>query len=319
MDALSDILKSVHLEGAVYLDAEFTAPWCVHAKYGLVNVKDRLPRAERVVFFHFVVEGRVLLPLADGESTIAEAGDLILFPQDALQVMASDLRLKPVAAEEMMAASSSEGSDVATLRYGGGGPATRLVCGYLGCSAGVCRPLLDALPPVLRIPGGPAAGLLRDLLRAAVRESVDARPGAESMLAKLAELTFVEALRGYVASLPPEGRGWLAGVRDRSVGRALALMHRDPARPWTVDDLAHEVAMSRSAFAERFASLMGEPPMQYLVRWRLALAAKALQSDDEAITRIAQRSGYESDAAFSRAFKREFGKPPAAWRKAKAT
>lgn len=319
MDALSDILKSVRLEGAVYLNAEFTAPWCVHAKYGLVNVRDRLPRAERVVFFHFVAEGRVLLPLADGKSTAAEAGDLILFPQDALQVMASDLRLKPVAAEEMMATTSSDGGDVASLRYGGGGAATRLVCGYLGCSAGVCGPLLDTLPPVLRIPGGPAAGMLRELLRTGVRESLESRPGAESMLAKLAELTFVEALRGYVESLPPEGRGWLAGVRDRSVGRALALMHRDPSRPWSVDELAREVAMSRSAFAERFASLMGEPPMQYLARWRLALAAQELRSDDEAITRIAQRSGYESDAAFSRAFKREFGMPPAAWRKVKAT
>ena len=316
MDALSEILKSVRLEGAVYLNAEFTAPWCVQAQYGLPAVQSRLPRAERVVFFHFVVEGTVKLPLAGGGVATATAGDLILFPQDARQVMASDVRLKPASFAGLLEPGSPSAEQVVELRYGGGGEATRLVCGFLGCSAGVCRPLLDALPSVLRVPAGTATDLVRDLLRTAVRETVASRPGAESLLAKLAELVFVEALRGYVESLPPENRGWLAGVRDRSIGRALAVMHREVEREWTVDDLAKEAFMSRSAFAERFAALVGEPPMQYLARWRLALAAQSLRWGDEAITRIAQRSGYDSDAAFSRAFKREFGMPPAAWRKA---
>ena len=137
-------------------------------------------------------------------------------------------------------------------------------------------------------------------------------------LAKLSELMFVDALRRYVQALPPERRGWLAGVRDPQVGRALALIHGDPEKPWTVEELARAVAMSRSAFAERFAALVGGPPMQYLLRWRLALAAQALRATDEAIARIAARSGYESDAAFNRAFKREFGLPPARYRKGKA-
>jgi AraC-like DNA-binding protein len=170
----------------------------------------------------------------------------------------------------------------------------------------------------LRIPigDGQASALLRELLQAGVRETLASRPGAESMLAKLAELMFVEALRRYAEALPPEGRGWLAGVRDAQVGRALALLHGDPGRSWTVDELAREVALSRSALAERFAALVGEPPIQYLMRWRLALAARTLRSGGEAIARVAQRSGYESEAAFSRAFKREFGMPPAAWRRA---
>jgi transcriptional regulator GlxA family with amidase domain len=136
------------------------------------------------------------------------------------------------------------------------------------------------------------------------------------MLAKLSELMFVEALRRYVERLPPGGKGWLAGVRDAQIGRALALLHGEPGKPWTVEELARAVALSRSALAERFAALVGEPPIQYLMRWRLALAAQMLRAGREAIVRVAERSGYESEAAFNRAFKREFGMPPAAWRRA---
>jgi len=160
--------------------------------------------------------------------------------------------------------------------------------------------------------------MLRELFRAGVRESTALRPGAGSMLAKLAELLFVEALRRYIERLPPGGKGWLAGVRDAHVGRALALLHATPGRHWTVDELAREAALSRSALAERFTALVGEPPIQYLMRWRLALAAQALRSGADAIAQLAERSGYESEAAFSRAFKREFGMPPAAWRRAGA-
>jgi AraC-like DNA-binding protein len=206
------------------------------------------------------------------------------------------------------------------MRHGGGGAATRFVCGYLALSRSVFRPLFEALPRLVCIPmgEGPAAAMLRELFRAGVRESAALRPGAGSMLAKLAELLFVEALRRYIERLPPGGNGWLAGVRDAHVGRALALLHATPGRHWTVDELAREAALSRSALAERFTALVGEPPIQYLLRWRLALAARALRSGADAIAQLAERSGYESEAAFSRAFKREFGMPPAAWRKAAA-
>jgi AraC-like DNA-binding protein len=320
MDALSDVLKSVRLEGAVYLNAEFTAPWCVQAKYGLESVKKRLAGADHVVFFHLFTEGGCKVPLADGEVLDVVAGDLVLFPQGDKQLMGSDLHLKPVEAAALVDADAPSDADIIHMRHGGGGASTRVICGYLACSRSVFRPLIEALPRVLRVPmgDGAAAVLLRELLQVGVRESSAARAGSDSMLAKLSELMFVEALRRYVESLPPEGKGWLAGVRDKHVGRALALMHGDPGRAWTVDELAHEAALSRSALAERFATLVGETPMQYLTRWRLALAAQALRSGGDAIGRVAERSGYESEAAFSRAFKREFGMPPAAWRKASA-
>ena len=264
MDALSDVLKSVRLEGAVYINAEFTAPWCVQAKFGLASVRARLAGAEHVLFFHFLTEGACKVRLADSvEALDVAAGDLILFTNEDKHLMGSDLHLAPVEAASLIAANAAAGRDLIQMRHGGGGAATRFVCGYLACSRSVVRPLFEALPRVLRIPigDGPASALVRDLLRVGVRESSESRPGAGSMLAKLSELLFVEALRRYVEALPPEGTGWLAGVRDPQVGRALALMHAGPGSAWTVDELARRVALSRSTLAERFTTLVGEPPM----------------------------------------------------------
>jgi AraC-like DNA-binding protein len=320
MDALSDVLKSVRLEGAVYLNAEFTAPWCIRGELGLTSVRERLAAAQHVAFFHFLTEGACKVRLIDGTEVLeARAGDLVLFPQEGKHLMGTDLHLAPMQGQASIEALPGA-PEVFQMRHGGGGEATRFICGYLSLSQSVFRPLLEALPKVLCIPlgDGPAAGLVRELLRAGVRESLAERPGGQSMLAKLADLLFVEAMRRYMEGLPPGGKGWLAGVRDPHVGRALALLHGAPAEPWTVDDLAQKVALSRSSLAERFASLVGEPPMQYLTRWRLALAAQRLREGREPLIRIAERSGYESEAAFNRAFKREFGVPPASWRRSEA-
>ncbi|HXU42224.1 MAG TPA: AraC family transcriptional regulator [Burkholderiales bacterium] len=319
MDALSDVLKSVRLEGAVYLNAEFTAPWCIRGECGLPSVRAQLAGAEHVAFFHFLTQGACKVRLVDGgEAQHAKAGDLILFPQEGKHLMGSDLQLAPMEADAAAAEGSGFQGSIFHMRYGGGGAVTRFTCGYLACSRAVFRPLFEALPRMLCIPMGDGVLLLRELLKAGVHESAAGQPGAGSMLAKLAELLFVEAMRRYMDTLPPQGKGWLAGVRDAHVGRALALLHADPSRAWTVERLAREAALSRSALGERFTALMGESPMQYLTRWRLALAARALRSGSEAIARVAEHSGYESEAAFNRAFKREFGVPPAAWRKAAA-
>lgn len=316
--ALSDILKSVRLDGAAFLEAEFTAPWCVQAKYGLASLGKRWAAADRVIYFSFFAEGGCRVPLPDGAGVLdVVAGDLVLFlPGSDRQLMASDLRIAPADADSTPDRARPDGEAI-RLRHGGGGTVTRVVCGYFACGSSACRPLLQALPRVMRIPtcDGPASKLLGPLLNMALRESAASRPGSESTLARLSELLFVEVLRRYVERLPAKSVGWLAGVRDLHVGRALALIHGAPGRPWTVDALAREVALSRSALAERFAALVGEPPIQYLMRWRLALAAQMLRSGAEAIGRVAERIGYESDAAFSRAFKREFGMPPATWRK----
>ncbi|HEY2396446.1 MAG TPA: AraC family transcriptional regulator [Rudaea sp.] len=321
MDALSDVLKSVRLEGAVYRDAEFSAPWCIQAKYGLETASAQLAGAEHIMFFHFLIEGHCKVRLAAGGEVLdASAGDLILLPQDDTHIMGSDLQLQAVATDALVEAAARAQGGLVPLRAGGGGSITRFVCGYVACSRSICRPLFEALPRALRIPigDGSASTALRELLRMGVRESSGVRPGSGSLLAKLSELMLVEALRRYVESLPPDGKGWLAGVRDVQIGRALALLHHDPGRSWTVDELAREVALSRSALAERFNALVGEPPIQYLMRWRLALAAHMLRSGRDAIVRVAERSGYESEAAFNRAFKREFGMPPAGWRRAVA-
>ena len=321
IDTLSGVLKSVRLEGAMFLDAEFTAPWCMRGRYGMTSVKQQLAGAEHVVMFHFLTEGSCRVRLVDGGDEIeVSAGDLVLFPQDDRHLMGSALHLAPLEADFLIdaAAAMAEDPDFVRIRHGGGGAPTRFVCGYLACSRSLCRPLFEALPRVLRIPigDGQASTLVRELLRVGVRETKLTRPGTQSTLAKLAELVFVEALRHHVEHLPPGGKGWLAAMRDVAIGRALALLHEEPTRAWTVDSLAQEVALSRSLLAQRFSALVGESPMQYLMRWRLALAARALRGGSDAIARVAERSGYETEAAFSRAFKREFGLPPSAWRKA---
>jgi AraC-like DNA-binding protein len=318
MDALSDVLKSVRLEGAVYLNAEFTAPWCVRANFGLAKARARLAGADHVLCFHFLVQGRCTIRLDDGELHDAGSDDVVIFPHQDHHVVGSDLQLAPVATATLVDAGATRDTGLYQLRHGGGGEATRMVCGYLACDRSMSRLLLEALPRVLVIAmrDGPVSVMLQELLQVGVRESSAWRPGADSMLAKLSELMFVEAMRVYIEGLPPGGKGWLAGVRDAHVGRALALLHAQPKRSWTVEDLANEAALSRSALAERFASLVGEPPMQYLMRWRLALAAAALRSGDRTIGRIAEDFGYESESAFNRAFKREFEVPPAAWRRA---
>jgi AraC-like DNA-binding protein len=313
MDALSDVLSAIRLDGAVYVNAEFTAPWCVATQYGLHTAAPRLPDSDHVVFFHLLTDGSCLARLADGSEIIeVKAGDLLLLPRDDLHVIGSDLKL-PFA--EVRSAPPETG--LLQLRAGGGGATTRFICGYLACDRRASHALLGSLPPILRIPLGDISlsGWLADLLRVGVQESQAQRPGSQSLLAKLSELAFTEALRRYAQSNPPELKGWLAGLQDQYVGRALALLHGDSRRGWTVEELAREVALSRSALAERFTNLIGEPPMQYLTRWRLTLAAHALRAGSEGIAPIAERSGYDSEASFTRAFKREFGLPPTAWRK----
>ena len=329
MDALSRVLKSVQLEGALFVRAEFTAPWCMRGRHGMASIKERLAGAEHIIFFHFVAEGTCDIRLLDEDRVLTlRPGDAVLFPRDDRHLFGSDLHIEPLDSDDFARASARDEARLVEIRHGGGGgAATRMVCGYLGCGYSQFRMLLGALPRVLHVPFGDArvAALIRDLLGVGVHLSwagrpgvTPTRPGGASTLVKVADLLFVESIRRYVEITPPEaasGSGWLAAVRDAHIGRALALLHEDPERAWTLEQLAREVALSRSGLASRFAELVGEPPMQYLTRWRLAMAAKSLRSSKESVVRIAGRSGYESEAAFSRAFKREFGMPPVAWRK----
>ncbi|HEX9397622.1 MAG TPA: AraC family transcriptional regulator [Burkholderiales bacterium] len=315
MDALSDLLRVVNVNGALFLDSRFTAPWCVLSRPAREQ-GGIFAGAGHIIFFHVLTHGRCRVRLRSGGDTMTvEAGDLMLLAHDDGHLLGSDLHLAPVASDTLVRPAPPGG--VLSIDHGGGGEETRFMCGFLACDPHICRPLLEALPRMLRVPLGQDAGAqwLMDLLRRGAELNAVAGPGSSTLLAKLAELLFVEAVRRYIASLPERHLGWLAGLRDPQVGRALALLHGEPGKAWTVDELARAVALSRSALAERFATLVGESPMQYLTRWRLALAAQALRSGGDAIARVAERSGYESEAAFSRAFRREFGVPPATWRR----
>jgi AraC-like DNA-binding protein len=314
MDALSEILKVVRLSSAVFFHARFTAPWCFQTPQAASVAQTLHPGAERLILYHFVADGSCEVAMEGQPPMQLTAGDIIVFPHGDAHRMASEIAVAPGRPVDLPALL---GRRPRMLRFGGGGEATRFVCGYLECDPRLCRPILSALPRVLKISlrGEGGTDWLESSIRYAVAEAASPRPGGEGVLAKLSEVLFVETLRRYMAQLPPEQTGWLAGLRDRVVGRALSLLHQSPAHPWTVESLARQSGASRSVLAERFAHYVGQTPMNYLARWRMALAASLLRSSALSLTRVAEEVGYETDAAFSRAFRREFGHPPAAWRK----
>jgi AraC-like DNA-binding protein len=317
MDALSEVLKAVRLTSGIFLEAEFTAPWCIDSAPGEEDVAHILPNAEQVSIFHLLTEGRCRAKLPDGGPTLElQAGDLLMFPHGDGHLMGSDVHLAPLEARGIV--DMSAGRALPRISHGGGGARTRFVCGFLACDKRTCKPLLGALPRMLRVSlrDSPAASWIEATLRRGASETHAPSAGSEVLLGRLAELLFVEGVREFVRSLPESQQGWLAGLRDPHVGRALALLHSDPSRDWEVEGLAKEVGLSRSALADRFVALLGEPPMQYLTGWRMTLAAQALSTSNDAVARVAERVGYDSEAAFNRAFKREFGTPPAAWRRA---
>jgi AraC family transcriptional regulator, alkane utilization regulator len=316
VDPLSQILKALRLEAGIFFDAEFTTPWCVDSAPGSEGARRILPSAEHVAIYHLVVEGACRVRLPDDASAVElAAGDLIMFPHGDGHLLGSDVRRPALPAATLV--QSSPGGGLARIVHGGGGDRTRFICGYVACDSRLCRPLIGALPRMLRVPLGDrgSASWMVKTLQHAAEESRAPRAGTDAVLTKLSELLFVEALRCYLETVPEQERSWLAGLRDPHVSRVLGLMHAEPARQWTVNDLGREAGLSRSALAERFGLLIGEPPMQYLTRWRLALGARVLQEGSEPVLHVAQRVGYESEAAFNRAFKREFGMPPATWRR----
>jgi AraC-like DNA-binding protein len=314
-DALSDVLRVVRLLGGVFLHAEFSAPWCVLSQAKPEDCGPLLPEVEHIILYHYVLEGGMTVEVPGTPPLAIGAREAVVLPHNDAHRIGSDLGLKPVPSHDIIQP-AADGS-LARISHGGGGAPTRLVCGFLGCRRAGDNPLLSALPPVLRLDtrSGAAAEWMRISFEFAADEIAAGRPGSDTVLAKLSELLFVEAVRRYLDALPAGHTGWLAGLRDPFVGRALALIHARPGEPWSVDDLAREAGLSRSALADRFARLIGEPPMHYLSRWRLQVAAQRLTSSHDPLARIAFEVGYESEAAFNRAFKRLFGAPPATWRK----
>ncbi|QGZ57056.1 AraC family transcriptional regulator [Paraburkholderia acidiphila] len=322
MDAVSDVLRAIRLSGAVFLNGIFTAPWCLIGRTDASLCGAYLPPSERIVSYHLVVEGNCWVQLADdpGSAIHVHAGELLVVPQGETHIMGSAIDLSPVPSDSLLAGQMAAApGEVMTLSHGGGGAATRIVCGFLASDDTLNNPLLSSLPRLFKIDmrKDPRAAWLESSLNLAAAEAAESRAGGTIVLARLSELLFVEAIRSCIEALPEDQTGWLAGVRDRYVGRALSLLHAQAAHAWTVDELARKVGLSRSALAQRFSELLGQPPMQYLARWRMQIAAQELLTGSKPIIAVAEQIGYESEAAFSRAFRREFGMPPAGWRKSK--
>jgi AraC-like DNA-binding protein len=314
MDALSETLRVVQLVGAIFINARFTAPWCYQSPSADTAARLLEPCAERVVIFHMIMEGECFVEMDKQAPVRLTAGDVVIFPEGNAHRMASEPGLAPASGAGLDKVLSRRPRQ---LTYGGGGTETRLVCGYLACDARLARLLLAGLPSLLRVNvRGSNAGIwLEASLRYALVEARSPRPGGAGVLAKLAEVLFIEVLRLYMNERSEGRTGWLAGVGDRIVGAALTCLHRSPAHPWTLEELAREANTSRSVLAERFQNLMGHSPMQYLTQWRMLLAANLLRRSNVRLAQVAMEVGYQTDTAFSRAFRREFGLPPMSWRR----
>jgi AraC-like DNA-binding protein len=315
MDALSETLRVVRLVGAIFIQARFTAPWCYQSPRADSAAPLLEPGAERVVIFHLITEGECYVEMAGEAPLRLCAGDAVIFPQGDAHRMTSAPGLPPATGGARLDAVLARRPR--QLAYGGGGATTRLVCGYLACDARLARMLLAGLPSVVRVNvrGSNAGVWLEASLRYALAEARSPRPGGAGVLAKLAEVLFIEVLRLYMNEQSAGRTGWLAGVGDRIVGAALNLLHKRPAHGWTLEELARESGSSRSVLAERFQNLVGSSPMQYLTQWRMLLAANLLSRSSAPLAQIAEDVGYQTDTAFSRAFRREYGAPPAAWRR----
>jgi AraC-like DNA-binding protein len=314
MDALSDVLGAVRLTGAVFFDLHASEPWVAETPSGREIVSRIFPHAEHLIPYHAVVSGSCWVGVP-GEAPLQLAtGDVIMFPHGHAHVLSSapgmrgkpDLALYRRADESHLPFSLSIGA--------AGAQTTHVVCGYLGCDARPYNPLLMALPNAIHVRDD-AGGSLRAYVQLALAESKEARIGGECVLGRLSELLFVEVVRRYAEALDASRADWLSGLRDPSVGAAITALHREPQRGWTVQSLAREAGISRSVLAERFTTFVGCPPMQYLASWRMQLAANELRSGTDSVATIANRVGYESEAAFSRAFTKSMGEPPSTWRK----
>jgi len=304
---LSDVLGRIRLSGALFLRGAYGAPWALESP-GNCDLVDLLaPGAERLLVFHSVRRGRLWVTAA-GHRVELNAGDLAILPAAHLHVMGSHVLATPVRIGELLP--PPPWAEMPVLEYGGDGEITELVCGYFRCDELLFNAFLRSLPPVIRVePAGTTAALVDAVLGRALEE----QPMGEGATIRLPELLLVEALRLYSLQTPLD-TGWLAATRDPVVSRALKLMHDDPLHDWTVEELSRAAATSRSVLGDRFRQLLGQSPMHYLAEWRMQLAANLLVSTDLRLSAIAERAGYGSEAAFSRAFHRHVGRSPAQWR-----
>ena len=331
-DTLSDVLRSVRLRSAVFYFVSCDGKWAAEAPPSRDIAKAVMPGAEHVIEYHVVTQGECWAAIVGESPRKLKRGDVVMLPQGDPHVISSAPGMR---ADNHIDAYLQLGHDRRPFGvfYDGGaapqisrepyvldrsvgcGAATTLVCGFIGCDTRPFNPLLATLPRLLHLPADSSSGWSEQFLAVAAAEAVSKRPGSEALLERISEMMFVDAIRRHVEVLSQESTGWLAGLRDRFVGRALALLHAEPAAPWTIDELGKRIGLSRSALHERFVELIGQPPMQYLTHWRMQIAARLLRDGQASVAAVAAAVGYESEAAFTRAFKRLVGTPPAAWRR----
>jgi AraC-like DNA-binding protein len=323
-DTLSDVLRGVRLRGAVFFNVSASSEWAAEAPAATELAPLMMRGVDHVIEYHAIARGSCWAGLLDGPAVQLFAGDVVMFPHGDAHVLSSTpgMRGNPdfswlaqTRVEQLPLNVAYNGESVVLAAPPDSHADTRFVCGFLGCDVQPFNPLIAALPRLLHLRASDDNAWIANFTRQAAAESHARRPGGEAMLARMSEMMFVDAVRRFSDQLPPQSEGWLAGLRDRFVGRALALMHEQPAQRWTIDELGRCVGLSRSALHERFAELIGVPPMQYLAQWRMQAAARLLLETRSTVASIAVDVGYDSEAAFARAFKRSVGKPPAAWRR----
>jgi AraC-like DNA-binding protein len=314
MDVLSEVLKAVRLQGSLFYNGEFSSPWSVYAASSRELARYFATNTEYVIVYHLLTEGRASVRLGNANCLALEAGDIVMIPHGDSHIVENGPPTTTIDDSPNLTEVLSQGLKL--WRVGGNGEVTKFVCGYMACEPRLSQVFLSGLPAIFKINiRQDASGRwLENSIRFLVDQADGSCPGREAVLARLSEVLFIETLRAYIAHLPPNQTDWLASARDPEVGRALALMHRNPAHSWTIASLAKEAGISRSVLAERFRHYLDESPMAYLTRWRLQLGAQMLSSTNYSVVQIAGEVGYESEAAFNRAFKREFEIPPARFR-----
>ncbi len=314
-DTLSDVLHGIRLTGAIFFEVRACAPWVEAAAPGHLVGPRLFPGVQHLMGYHVVTEGRCWASIDGSAPLLLQAGDVILFPHGDAHVLSSSPGMTAEWKLHMYEAASLTSLPLSVNVGGTGEERAGLVCGFLGCDDRPFNPLLSTLPRVIHFAdrAGSTRGWLNQFIQVALAESRDRRPGGQSVLSRISEVMFVEAVRRHLETLGPTDQGWLAGLRDEHIGRSLAVLHRRPSHPWSLEELAREAGLSRSAFADRFTYLVGRPPLQYLTRWRMQLAAGLLEHGSK-VTQVAFEVGYESEAAFSRAFKKITGHTPGTWR-----
>ena len=304
-DPLGEALHFLRMSGVMYCRSEFTAPWALS-----------LPALEDCLMFHVVTSGRCVLEVKGSDDHVLQPGDFALVPHGAGHQLSSEPGVPAAKLFDLPREQVSDRYEI--LRHGGGGAPTTVICGAVRFDHPAAHRLVTLLPKVISVDAwnSPELEWIQSTLRLMAVEAKEQRPGGETVITRLADILVIQAIRSWIAKDPAARTGWLGALQDKQIGHAIALVHREPARPWTVESLANEVAMSRSAFAARFTELVGEPAMHYVARWRMHVALTWLKEEDAPVSEMASRLGYESEAAFSRAFKRFLGFPPGAVRRA---